>query len=96
VLITLVGLVKIEPRLLGKCHFVSCDIVFVDDGGQARAELGAILAEHDLSPAQFAFTRVDEKSSKLTLQFCDKHPSHSRFMTDLWRAPGVLEVSHDK
>src|SRR5512143_855612 len=46
VLLALGGLVKIEPKLLGKCHFISCDIVFADDGGQARAELAAILTEH--------------------------------------------------
>ncbi len=96
VLLTLVGLARIEPRLLGKCHFVTFDVIFADDGGRTRAEIGAILSEHDIDPSKFAFEKVDHHTAKLTLSFCDKHPSHHRFLTELWRAAGVIELTRQK
>ncbi len=93
---TLVLLAKIEPKLLGKCHFVSCDIIFTDDGGQARAELATILVEHDIDLSKMDIIRIDQDRSKLKVDFCDKHPSHSRFLAELWHATGVLEVVREK
>ena len=96
VLITLVVLAKIEPKLLGRCHFVSCDIVFADDGGRTRAELAAIFSEHDIDFSKLDITKTDHKSSRLKLRFCDKHPSHHRFLSELWRTPGIIEVTTGK
>ena len=95
VLLTLVGLAKIEPRLLGKCHFVSCNVGFIDDGGRTRVELATILAEHDIDLSELDIERVNHNTSKLRLQFCDKHPSHHRFLTQLWKAHGVTEVTRE-
>lgn len=96
VLITLVVLRKIEPRLLGKCHMVSCYVVFANDGGRTRAEISYILSEHDIDISNLDITRVDDKISRLRLQFCDRHPSHSRFLSELWRTTGIVEVTREK
>jgi putative Mg2+ transporter-C (MgtC) family protein len=96
VLSTLVVLGKIEPKLLGKCHFVSCDVVFTDDGERGRTELAAILAEHDVDISELQVTRIDENTSRLRLQICDKHPSHTRYLAELWHAPGVVQVIRTK
>jgi hypothetical protein len=93
---TLVVLGKIEPKLLGKCHFIDCTIVFTDDGGQTRAELASILVEHEVDVSKLDIERVDDHTSKLKLSFCDKHPSHSRYIAELWHAPGVIEVMREK
>ena len=93
---TLVLLAKIEPKLLGKCHFVNCQIIFTDDGGQARAELATILAEHDVDMSKTDVEKVDQDRSQLKISFCDKHPSHSRFLAELWNAPGVIEIVREK
>ena len=89
---TLGVLGRIEPKLLGKCHFVGCDIVFLDDGGRARAEITSLLVEHDVDLAKIEASTVTENSSKLRIRFCDKHPTHHRFLAELWRTPGILEV----
>ena len=89
---TLVILGRIEPKLLGKCHFVGCDIVFLDDGGRARAEITSLLVEHDVDLSNIEASTVTQNSSKLRIRFCDKHPTHHRFLAELWRTPGILEV----
>jgi putative Mg2+ transporter-C (MgtC) family protein len=93
VLMTLVLLVKVEPRLLGKCHFVTADIVFRDTGGETRSAIGTILADHDIDASKFEVTDGGEAVSKIRLSYCDKHPSHHRFLSELWRLRGIIEIS---
>lgn len=93
VLMTLVLLVKIEPRLLGKCHFVAVDIVFADTGVEPRGAITTLLADHDIDAARFEITKEDHVLSRLRLTYCDKHPSHHRFLTELWRLQGIVEIS---
>ena len=93
---TLVVLAKIEPKLLGKCHFVNCTIIFTDNGGQTRAELASILTEHEIDISKLNIERVDEHTARLNVNFCDKHPSHSRYIAELWHAPGIIEVTREK
>lgn len=92
---TLVVLGKIEPKLLGKCHFVGCTVIFVDDGGRTRAELANILSEHDIDLTKLEISKVDHNASRLRLKFCDKHPMHHRFLAELWRTPGIIEVTKE-
>src|SRR5712692_4107905 len=87
---TLVVLGKIEPKLLGKCHFVTCDVIFVDDGGRTRAVLATILSEHDIDLSELDISKVEHNTSRLKLSFCEKHPSHHRFLADLLRTPGII------
>ncbi|HTK82157.1 MAG TPA: hypothetical protein VL633_07695, partial [Bacteroidota bacterium] len=77
-------------------HFVNCNIVFSDDGGQARAELATILTEHDVDMAKTDIEKLDQGRSQLKVSVCDKHPSHSRFLAELWHAPGVIEIVREK
>lgn len=93
VLITLIVLGKIEPKLLGKCHFVECEVVFVNDGGRTRSELTGIFSEHDMNFSKLDITKVDHKTSRLKFRYCDKHPSHHRFLAELWRTAGIIEVT---
>jgi putative Mg2+ transporter-C (MgtC) family protein len=93
VLATLVVLGRIEPKLLGKCHFVESNIIFVDDGGRTRAELASIFSEHDLNFAKLDTIKIDHKTSRLNFTYCDKHPSHHRFLSELWRIPGIIEIT---
>ncbi|MBI1803128.1 MAG: MgtC/SapB family protein [Ignavibacteriae bacterium] len=96
VFFSLVVLAKIEPKLLGKCHFVECEILFSDDGGRTRAELASTLAEHDIDISALDFSKVDNGKSRLKLSFCDKHPSHGRYIAELWRVSGIVEVTKAK
>jgi len=93
VLATLVVLGRIEPRLLGKCHFVDSTIIFVDDGGRTRAELAGIFSEHDINFAKLETVKIDHKTSRLNFSYCDKHPSHHRFLSELWRVAGIIEIT---
>jgi putative Mg2+ transporter-C (MgtC) family protein len=96
VLMTLILLGKVEPKLLGKCHFVACDIVFVDDGGRTRSELATLFAEHDVDFSKLDISKLDHKTSRLKFRFCDKHPSHHRFLAELWRTDGIIEITTEK
>ncbi len=92
---TLVLLHRIEPRLLGKCHFVGCTVIFTNDGGRTRAEIASLLTENDFEMSQVNIEKVDNLTSKLHLNFCDKHPAHHRFLSELWRTPGIIEITKD-
>lgn len=96
VLGTLILLHKIEPKLLGSCHFVQCDVVFVDDGGRTRSEMALIFSEHDFDFSRLSISKIDHKTSRLRFSFCDTHPSHHRFMAELWRTAGIIEVTTEK
>lgn len=96
VFLTLTVLTKIEPRLLGKCHFVGCKIVFATNGGRTRSEIAAILVEHDVDLSRIDVSPVDHKTSQMRIAFCDKHPSHSRYLSELWRISGIIEVTTEK
>ena len=86
---------RIEPRLLGKCHFVGCNIIYVDDGGRTRSEIASLLSEHDIDITKLETEKVDQKSSRLRINFCDKHPTHHRFLSELWRTQGIVEITRD-
>lgn len=96
VLMTLVVLGRIEPKLLGRCQFVTCDVIFVDDGGRTRAELAGVFSEHDVDFAKLDITKVDHHTSRLRFKYCAKHPSHHRFLSELWRTPGIIEVTRSR
>lgn len=93
VIATLTVLRKLEPRLLGACRFVGCEIKFADDGGRTRAELAAIFSEHDIDFGTLEVAKLDHKTSHLKFDYCDKHPSHHRFLPELWRIPGIIEIT---
>jgi putative Mg2+ transporter-C (MgtC) family protein len=96
VLATLTILHKIEPHLLGRCNYVISKIVFAEDGGRTRGEIANILYEHDLDFSQFNIEMFDNKTSVLVLKYCDKHPSHHRFLSELWKVSGIIEITHQK
>jgi putative Mg2+ transporter-C (MgtC) family protein len=92
VLLTLIGFERVEQRILGKCHHIPCEITFSDEGGRTKAELALILAEHNLNMADFPVESISSGLFRITVSYCDRHPSHARSLTDLWNAPGVVEV----
>lgn len=94
VLITIIFLYKIEPRLLGKCNFVTSKIIFIEDSGRTRTEIANILSENDFDFTKLNIEKIDTKTSVLHLNYCDKHPSHHRFLSELWRTPGIIEITN--
>ncbi len=96
VLLSLGVLRRMEPKLLGRCHFVACDIIFSDQGGRTRAEIGSVLSEHDVDISGLETTRVDENISRIRLNYCDRHPAHYRFLSEVWGIPGIKEVRKPK
>ncbi|HUN65332.1 MAG TPA: MgtC/SapB family protein [Bacteroidota bacterium] len=96
VLLSLVVFGRIEPKLLGKCHFVQGEVQFLNERGRTRSEMMSILADHEISVSNFEFLPGEKGTSRLMITYCDKHPAHSRFMSELWQVPGILEVSKQK
>jgi putative Mg2+ transporter-C (MgtC) family protein len=92
VLMTLVVLVKLEPRLLGRCRFVTTDVLFNYGGGEVRGAIATILADYDMDESKYEIKKLDEATLRLRITYCDKHPSHHRFLPELWRVPGVVEM----
>ncbi len=92
VLLSLGALRRIEPKLLGRCHVVSCDILYSEQDGRTRAALGSVLSEHDVDISGLETSRVDESTSRIRLSYCDRHPAHYRFLSEVWGIPGIIEV----
>jgi len=92
VLGTLVILGKFERMLLGKCHYSQLHIIFNEDGGMKKAQIAELLNEYDVDEQMYEIKDVDKGKCSLTLSYCDKHPAHSRFVTELWKMIGTGEV----
>jgi putative Mg2+ transporter-C (MgtC) family protein len=87
----LVGLGLFERRVFGKCIYNECQVEFEDDRGRTRAEIERVLRSVEISP-QASNLRQDGDNLVLTLQYCDVHPQHKKFLSDLWKIEGVREV----
>jgi putative Mg2+ transporter-C (MgtC) family protein len=91
VLLVLTILANIEKSLLGKCNFTQIQLEIYDDKGKGRAELIEILSEHEIKPSQYQL--IEENGIlKINLSYCDKHPAHHRFLTELLRIPYIKEI----
>lgn len=91
VLGVLVGLGLFERRIFGKCVFNECQVEFEDDRGRTRGEIDRLLRALDPAP-QASTLRQSGDNQVLTLQYCDVHPQHKKFLGDLWKIEGVREV----
>lgn len=89
VVLTLLG--KVEKSLLGKCHFTTLELEIIDEKGKGRAELIEILTEHEIKPNQYQLSE-DDGVLKINISYCDKHPSHHRFLSELLRMPYIKEI----
>jgi putative Mg2+ transporter-C (MgtC) family protein len=92
VLGTLVVLGKFENRLLGKCTYRDIHITFDANGGRKKVEIADLLLEHDVKSNMYEISDAEKGKCALHLRYCDKHPAHNRFMTDLWKMTGIAEV----
>jgi putative Mg2+ transporter-C (MgtC) family protein len=92
VLLMLIGFEKVERRILGKCHFIPCEITFTDDRGRTKGELARTLAEHNLDIGNYPMESIPPNLFRITIDYCDRHPSHFRVLTELWNTPGVVDV----
>lgn len=87
--LTLFGL--LEHRMLAKCRYVDCVVVFRDDGGRTRRLVARRLSTTEKALENLQFKKTNGTIS-LTIQYCDVHPEHRRLLTDLWNIEGVEEV----
>ncbi|CUS78872.1 putative Mg2+ transporter-C (MgtC) family protein [Candidatus Kryptonium thompsonii] len=91
VLIVLTLLSTFEKTLLGKCHFQFLEIEILDEKGKGRAELIEILNEHEIKPNQYQL--IEENGNlRISISYCDKHPSHHRFLSELLKIPYIKEI----
>ena len=91
VLIVLTFLARIEKLILGKCHFTQLELEILDEKGKGRAELIDIIAEHEIRPEQYTISE-ENGLLKINLSYCDKHPSHHRFLPELLKIPYIKEI----
>jgi putative Mg2+ transporter-C (MgtC) family protein len=87
VLVILELLRRLEPRILGRCHFRTLDLAFDDPQGRTRAELALVLGEQDPAVCGYAF--ADDGGVHLRLTYCETHPAHHRFVAEVLEVPGV-------
>lgn len=90
VLLMLAPIRFIGKFLMGKCEFVQIEIMSPDDE-KIKSQLISILNEHDVEAQHVEFVRQDGQL-KLKLSYCHKHPSHYRFLPELWTIEGISAV----
>lgn len=91
ILLVLVGLGMFERRLFGRCLLYDCQVAFDDDQGRTRRAIDQALRTAGHPPDALNLKRAGDHLV-LTLQYCDVHPQHKRFLSDLWKIDGVREV----
>ena len=95
VLFVLTFLSQYEHKLLGKCNFVTATLKFQDKEEKVLAELSEILHEHEVTTNDYQI-RKEKNTVVLDLRYCDRHPSHNRFMFDLWKATSMNTITNNR
>ncbi len=91
VLLVLVGLGLVERRVFRRCIFHDLQIAFDDDRGKTRGEIEHTLRSLGRPLESFNLRRAGD-NVVMTVQYCDAHPQHKKFLGELWKIEGVREV----
>src|SRR5882672_2586980 len=91
ILVVQYGLGLVERRVFGRCIYHDCQIAFDDDGGRTRREIEKALRAMGQVPEAFS-VRPAGDHLVLTVPYCDIHPQHRKFLSELWKIEGVREV----
>lgn len=91
ILVVQLGLGLLERRVFGRCIYYDCQIAFDDDAGRTRREIEKVIRPLGQPLETFSFRKTGDHLV-LTLPYCDVHPAHKKFLSDLWRIEGVREV----
>ena len=81
----------LERRLFGRCAKRDCEVAFDDDRGRTRKEIEKTLRGLGQTLDAFGLRKAGDHMV-LTLQYCDVHPQHKKFLGELWKIDGVREV----
>ena len=90
ILLVLVGLGLVERNLFRKCIFADCQILF-DDREGTREQIDKALRAAGRPLDSLSFRRQGDQQA-LTVQYCEVHPQHMKFLQELWKIRGVREV----
>jgi putative Mg2+ transporter-C (MgtC) family protein len=85
------GLGLVERRVFGRCIFHDCQIAFDDDKGRTRRQIESAIRALGQAPGPFSMKSAGDHLV-LTTQYCELHPKHKKFLSDLWLIEGVREV----
>jgi len=91
ILLVQFGLGLLERHVFGRCVFYDCQVTFDDDKGHTRRAIDQALGLTGRSLESFDLKRSNDHYV-VTLQYCDVHPQHKKFLNDLWRLNGVREI----
>lgn len=92
VVLTLWVLGEIEPRLIGTCEPATCELVFAPGNAQGLLATLALLMEQDIDAAALRLERLPDGRTRVHVPYCKRHAAHRRFLPDLMRAPGLMDV----
>jgi putative Mg2+ transporter-C (MgtC) family protein len=92
ILVVQVVLGLVERRLFGRCIMRDGEVAFDDDRGRTRKEIDKLLRAQQGQSVEASGLRRAGDHMILTLQYCNVHPLHKKFVGDLWKIEGVREV----
>jgi putative Mg2+ transporter-C (MgtC) family protein len=90
VLLMLAPIRFIGKFLLGKCEFIDIDITFPPDE-KIKSQLLSVLNDHDVEQQHIELSEKDNMM-RMKLSYCHKHPSHYRFLPELWTIEGLTAL----
>ena len=89
----LVFMRAVEVLMVGKCDMRKGQVVFQDEEGKTRARLAQVLDSYRSALDQGTLAPAGENMA-FTFQYCDRHDSHRRLLSDLWKVEKVREVRY--
>lgn len=95
VVLTLWVLGEIEPRLIGKCEPATCELVFAAGNPQGLVATLALMTEQEIDVKALRMERLQDGRARVLVPYCKRHAAHRRFLPDLMRAPGLVDVQLD-
>jgi len=87
----LLSMRAVEVLVTGRCNMRKGHVVFQDEEGKTRARLAQILDSYRAALDHYTLAPAGE-NMVLTFQYCDRHDSHRRLLSDLWKVEKVREV----
>lgn len=92
VVLTLWVLGAIEPRLIGACEHTTCELVFAAGNPQGLLATLALMTEHEVDASALRLERLQDGRTRVSVPYCKRHAAHRRFLPDLMRAPGLVDL----
>lgn len=91
----LVAVQTLERRVLERCQFADCKIVYKPDSGKTRLRLLRVLDDYKVPDDAWQVYEKDGLET-MALEYCHYHRGHRSLLFEIVEIPGVIEIDRQR